>query len=328
MVLILVVLLTWFALPAEAHHRKHVLGDSTSASDLVFPPVTSGTGLLLPDSPLFFLDQLKQSVRLFLASAGEERAKLHQQIAGERMAELRVMMSRNNMKAVNATLINLQGEMQQAAQELTYAAARGKQVTHLAKELNDTIKLQRHLLDSLAVQSNGGLKLQLQATRTTLKEPKIQVEDQLSEDDLHNEIQDGLEEDIQNQVVDASLSAQLLENTLTELKKEALQAAEKSLKRRADALKKIISEKNNVVKATQQRLLTLEEQKQQQLLKLHTEETEGARQAIIEAQQAAMKLQKLMEITDQLKNTAVETTTLGGSKTPVNNSSSASSKNM
>src|ERR1035437_4242316 len=48
-----------------ADHQQDVLGVA-SAPVLSIPPTSDGPGLILPDSPLFFLDQIKQEVRLFL----------------------------------------------------------------------------------------------------------------------------------------------------------------------------------------------------------------------------------------------------------------------
>ncbi|MDO8460975.1 MAG: DUF5667 domain-containing protein, partial [bacterium] len=140
---------------ASAHHKEMVLGEATEASQLVFPPVTSGPGLILPDSPLFFLDRFKQNARLFFAFNAERKALIRTQIAGERLAELRAMMVRNNQEGINTALTELTRETDLASSNLTDAASQGKDVKELARNLNETIKVQRQILGTIASQSRG-----------------------------------------------------------------------------------------------------------------------------------------------------------------------------
>ena len=90
--------------PTFAHHQQQVLGVATISADtlqnLQIPSTSEGPGLILPDSPLFFLDQLKQEFRLFLVFTPEAKAKIHASIAGERMAELRFMVQKNSKRGI------------------------------------------------------------------------------------------------------------------------------------------------------------------------------------------------------------------------------------
>src|SRR3989338_1846457 len=70
----------------SANHQEDVLGVA-SAETLSIPPTAEGPGLVLPDSPLFFLDRLKQEFRLILAFTPEQKAKIHSAEAALRLSD-------------------------------------------------------------------------------------------------------------------------------------------------------------------------------------------------------------------------------------------------
>lgn len=288
--------------PALAHHREAVLGEATPSSELVFPPVTAGTGFILPDSPLFFLDKTFQQVKLLLAFSAEQKARIRSQIAGERMAELRLMLVRENQAAINTVLLELQKETDLAAASLTEAAAKGALVEPLAKELNETIKLHRKILNVLESQAGGVLRLQLKATRQALKESKIEVEDELSDEDLEIEIEESLEEEIEDEVKEAAESAQKIQEDLLKLEREASKAAAKALNRREEAIKKAIEERNEALRDAEERLLEAEKKRQERLLEARKKASEQAREAIKRAQDAAAGLKTAQETVSELKS--------------------------
>lgn len=207
---IIILLLVTGVSPIFAHHRARVLGESTQAADMVFPPVTSGPGLLLPDSPLFFLDLFKQAVRVAMALDPADRARIHALIAGERLAELRIMFTRNNESAISTDLLLLTQEMDKAAKSLSEATAAGQDTTILAKELVLSVKEARSTLNTLIGQSQGGLKLQLKAARESMKESKITLEDSLSKDELEKEMKETLEDELMDRRAQASEAAKNL----------------------------------------------------------------------------------------------------------------------
>lgn len=291
--------------PALAHHRKKVLGDSTTSSELVFPPVTSGPGFILPDSPLYFLDQVFQAAKLATAFDSQAKAKVRAQIAGERLAELRIMLSRNRPEGINTALDQLTKETGAASRNLSDAAASGQNVSTLARELNETIKVQRQLLGALENQTAGTLRLQFKTARRALKEAKVEVEDQLPEDELEKEIEEGLEDEVEEEVEEASRSARKIERDLEGLNREASEAAKKALKRREETLRKAIEDKNEEIKKSEERLFEEEKRKQGKVLEVRKEVAEQARKAIKEAQEAAKKFEKAVEKTREVKNTPV-----------------------
>jgi len=286
----------------DAHHKAQVLGDTTVSSQLVFPPVTSGQGFILPDSPLFFLDQFSQQVKLLFAFSSEQRAKVRAQIAGERLAELRIMLERQNPEGINTALSQLTKEVGFAAKDLSDAAAQGANVKLLAKQINEDIKFQRKLLNIVADQTSGVLRRQLKTARQALKEAKVEVEDELPEDELENEIEEGLADEVKNEVEDASESAKTVERALSELQKEANKARAKALRRREEAIEKAIEARDEALKKIEEKLLEAEEKKQEKLLKVQEKAAEKAREAVQKAQEAAHGFQTARDAINRILN--------------------------
>ena len=319
--------LVWVApKPAFSHHQGRVLGDSTSSSQIVFPPVTAGAGFILPDSPLFFLDEIFQEVRMFLAFTPERRAKTRALIAGERLAELRIMFSRNNSEAVVNTLSKLTEEINQMSANLSDAASSGKDVSLLAKELNETIKAQRKVLNVLEHQTDGVLKLQLKVTRKALKIAKVEIEDELTEDDLENEIEEDVDDEIEEAVEEASGSAKRLEHAIDVLTKLASEAAVKQQTRRAEALRHAIEVKNDALRRQQEKLFEEDSKKHERLLEARKKAHSKAHEAIKRVHEAAEEFKEAQDEIEELKNHHDdESNSSGSGSSGSGNSSSGSS---
>ena len=313
-------ILIW-VLPKDAlsHHQARVLGDSTVSSQIVFPPVTSGAGFFLPDSPLFFLDKTFQQIRLFLAFTPERKAKVREQITGERLAELRIMLARNNPNGVAIALSNLTEEASQMATTLSDAAANGRDVRPLAKELNETVKTHRKILGILENQTEGVLRLQLKTARVALKAAKIEIEDELDEDELENEIEDDLNDEIEEELEEASSSAKRLEHAIEVLTKLASQAAEKQQVRREEALRHAIEVKNEALRRQAEKQLEEEEKKHEELLKARQKAHEKALKALEKAHEAAEEFREAHEAVTEAKAEGT------GSSSPDNSGSGSGS---
>ena len=122
---------------ASAHHRKRVLGVSTFTTTPSLPPTIEGPGFILPSSPLFFVDQFKQEIRLAFAFSPERKAKVYSQIAGERLAELRFELEKNNEKGIQTALEGMNQNIKGAAENIARAQLSGKNVAQTAKEINN-----------------------------------------------------------------------------------------------------------------------------------------------------------------------------------------------
>lgn len=295
--LIIILVLT---LPSQvlASRRQRVLGVSTAQ----IPATVEGPGLILPDSPLFFLDQLKQSARVLLSFTPEAKAQAHALIAGERLAELRFMLSKNNKKGIETDLSGIGDNFSEAAKNISEAKLTGRDVSLLAKKINDDIKSKQQTLDLLEDQLFGEMEKRVQATSEELVDAKNEVEDALPSDLLANEINDDINRIAAREVLNASESAQDIKDDLEELQIQTKEAAQRSLKNREEALKKAIEEKNVALTKTQERLLANELKKQDALLKVQGEAAVQAREAVAGAQKAAQVFLRAQQVADQLRD--------------------------
>lgn len=284
-----------------ASYREKVLGASTSTLPQI-PSTIEGPGLILPDSPLFFLDQIKQTVRVATAFTPEQKAKVYKDIAGERLAELRFMLAKNNRSATNTALNGVAENLKKAGEQVDQAQLRGANVSSLAKTINDDIKLKQQSLDLLENQAQGEMKGRVTAAQEALMVAKVKIEDALPEQELENEIDYDLRRQIQRRVTVASQSAQETQEELKELTAQTKQTSNESLRRRQEALQKAIEEKNQILQREQEQLLKYEKEKNTELMELETKEAQQVIETVKQAKEAALKYQNVQRSIDQLKN--------------------------
>ncbi|HZQ29817.1 MAG TPA: DUF5667 domain-containing protein [Patescibacteria group bacterium] len=294
------------AKPTFAGMAEDVLGVATTSALPQISPTIEGPGLILPDSPFFFLDQLKQSIRLAFAFSPEDKAKVNEQIAGERLAELRFMLAKNDARAASVALAGVSDNLLQASDQLAKAQFAGKNVTNLAEDLNSNIKLKQKALDQLESQAHGSLQLQVAQAQESIFESKAAVDDALPPDQMENEIKNDLERKITRQVATASSSAVLLQRNLDALQKEASDSAIKALERREEALKLAIEKSGNPqLRKVQEKLLEQEKEKQEKILDAQKKAAEQAREAIKNSQEATVNFANFQRNLIQLQSTSV-----------------------
>lgn len=287
---------------ASAHHKERVLGAQTSIVPQI-PPTVEGPGLLLPDSPLFFLDRLKQNVRLVFAFTPEAKAKVRADIAGERMAELRFMLAKDNKPGIDTALQGVSENLRKAAEAINEAQLSGRSVFSIAKSINEDIRRKQEAFDVLEATENREISFKAKAAQAGLLQAKVRVEDALPEDELENEIEDDLHRLIEDEVEDASRSARRIAKQLEELGKQASEAAEKTLGRREEALRRAIEQKNEALRQAEERMLESEQKKRDRLLKVQEKAAEQARIAVEEAQKAAERFREAQKAASEIKTT-------------------------
>src|SRR3989344_4866574 len=297
--LVLLILILVTSEPVYARHRR-VLGVSTESAAPQIPPTAEGPGLVLPDSPFFFLDQLKQATRLFFAFSPEAKAKIHNAVAGERLAELRIMLSRQNNNGIETALEGVSKNLEEAAENLNNAQLSGKDIAETAREINNDIKRRQESLDILESQVDGELELMVSAAQASILQSKIEVEDGLPDDELENENRDDLDREIERRIEEATEAAIELEDDLDDLEEEASKAAQKALGRREEALKKAIEKRNESLKKVQEKLLENEKKKQEKLLEAQKKSAEQAKQVIEKAKEAAKKFEEAQKKIDEM----------------------------
>lgn len=289
----------------SAHHRERVLGDSTTSASQI-PPTVEGPGLLLPDSPLFFLDQIKQSTRLLFAFSPEAKVKVRADIAGERMAELRFMLAKNNQKGIDIALQGVVENLGKAAESLAEAQLSGRNVSVLAKDVNTKIKQKQEALDVLEATENKEIKFKAKSAQEGLLKAKVSVEDSLPQDEIENEVEDDLHRQVDDEVESASDSAQRIEHQLKELRQQASDSAEKSHDRRNEILRKAIEEKNETLKKSFEKEFEKEKKKEEALFKEREHAAEQAQKAVKEVQKAATQFKEARQKTEEIKNSGEE----------------------
>ncbi len=218
-------LFSLFVFPSFASVREEVLGVKSQSVPEI-PATSEGPGLLLPDSPLFFLDLLKQKVRVLFSVAPETKAKTYAAIAGERMAELRFMLAKNNKSGIAIDLQGISENLQQAADAVEEAKLTGRNVTKLAMEVTVIIKEKQDALDTLIKTADTrALQLQAEATQQEILQVKIAVEDALPTDEQQKEITNDLQRAVNQEMADSSASAKRLAGQLSVLGVQASTSA-------------------------------------------------------------------------------------------------------
>lgn len=292
-VCIFCLVLAGIASKVHAHeYSEAVLGEATEASELTFPQVSSGPGLITPDSPFYFLDKAYQNFRLSLTNP-QEKVKLRTKIAGERLAELRLMMAKNNSRGIDTALSELTSEMDKAAENLNLAKGQGTNVEKTAIDVNQDLKAQRAALTALIRQARGDLRLRLLAANEALKKSKVEVEDSLPEDQLLKEVEEDLESSIEHESQSATESARKLENAMMRLDELASQAAQKNQTRREEALRHAQEVKSEALLKQQQRSEELRKKKQQALEELRELKLQKAKQTRQEIEKSISEIQNL-----------------------------------
>lgn len=279
--------------PVFARHEKLVLGTSTeSSAPAAIAPTSEGPGFIQPDSPLFFLDRIKQSVRLLLAFTPEQKAVVHSKIAGERLAELRFMLAKNNTKGIKIALEGVSTELQLAADQVAKAQYAGRNVQTLSERINNQIKDKKNVLATLETETSGELKQRVILANEGLTAAKVKVEDTLPEDKLKQAIKDDLEYELVRKVSDSSSAAALIDIQLDELRKQTEEASREGLLKREEALKKAIEDKNKEKINEEEYNIQVEKTRQARIKLILQESSNDAKKAIKEAREASIKFQK------------------------------------
>lgn len=127
---------------------------------------------LTPDSPFYFLDRLGENLRQFFTFNPEAKAKLQVEFAGERIAEIKIMVENKGVNAKGLTIAEslLQANVAYAADIVNKEKASGKDVTALAKTLNDEFDARDKLLEQTFKDAKAQLKAQRKEIKTNLLE--------------------------------------------------------------------------------------------------------------------------------------------------------------
>ncbi len=238
-ILLSLVFLFLFTTPALAHDRGLVLGEQTKNP---VPPMAAGPGFLLPDSPFWGLDVLRDQIKLFLTVNARERAMLETRVAGERLAELKVLLAQVNPRGIDLALNNLVNHIDSAREILQTEKAQGKDVSSLAHDLNQAIDQEQELLDSLVKISRPQDKFLLRNAQVQITEDEIEVEDELGQAEKENETLKELTEGTRDEIEEASEAARRAQELSRALQEKAREAKREQLKIQSMSLEKTLEQ--------------------------------------------------------------------------------------
>src|SRR3989338_4532378 len=103
---------------------------------------------LTPESSFYFLDRLGENLRQFFTFNPEAKAKLQIEFAGERIAEIKVIVEEKVVNAKGLAIAEslLQANVAYAAEIVNEEKTAGNDVSNLAKTLNDEFDARDKLL--------------------------------------------------------------------------------------------------------------------------------------------------------------------------------------
>lgn len=171
---LLLLLFPVFSVRAAAYERGVVKGDSGVVAVSNFN-ISEGPGFFLPSSPLYFLDLFFNSLKVKMAASPTDEVKRRLAIAAERFVEIKIALEANNPKGLDATLANLNEQLDGIRSVFIKEKAAGRSVSVLAEETVSQMDLDYQALVSLMAVSNDVMVKKLEATENVLSEAEDSV---------------------------------------------------------------------------------------------------------------------------------------------------------
>lgn len=263
-----------------------------------FPAVSNGPGFILPDSPVYFVDNLYQEIKLVLALTPEKRAVVRNEIVGERMAELRVMHARGSNRGISTVLYELSRESKELATDLKEAQLAGRDVTKIAKSINDSLRANRQILAVASAGSSDELSLKLDSANESLLIAKVNVEDYLNPMDFEGAVDEDLEDEVETAVLGIETEAENADKKLEKLEKRAQIEAEKEAKKALQE-EKLESQKTQIKEMIQEKKEAREKRKK--ILEERKKKFQEARAALKKSKEASKKVKEAKKSREELK---------------------------
>src|SRR3989344_1318691 len=298
------------------------------------PQVALPSAGLTPESNFYFLDKFGEALREFFTFNPEGKAHLQITFASERIAEIKVILETKGVEAkgFEVAQARLQAHLGDAAEIVIKQKGKGKDVSKLAKELDDDVdEVQSALVDSFKAEKQvleakeDELKAQLKAAHRvgdTTKEEALaqelgQVKAQkelleLKEDDIEDELE-AEEEKIEEQM-EAQEKAEKAVREAEEERQEVIdEAAEEGVELPANAFAEFdgllaqaksalqagnFVEAKNLAKRAEKSLDQIEKTIEE--LEKKQEKKEEAEEAIQEAEE------EKQEVLDEAKSKGIE----------------------
>jgi hypothetical protein len=273
--------------------QSGVVRQSYAESLPVLPPTVEGPGLLLPDSPLYFLDEWKQKLRLLFSITPEQKAYAYQKIAGERLAELRFVLQNNETDLALRTLDAYAHAWKGAGDSIQEASMRGGDTSMIASSLYEDLLTKRSTLDGLSAGSNGELQKRIEGTQIAVEQARVLIQSGLSDEAFEQAVVDEARRLAIRDAIDTLQAAQRLEISSKELVDETLTEAQRL--RRADAIGKAIEDLSVEQRAARAIAYEEEIRRIDMKLKLQRDAASQAAEIVRKARQTAEQFKSVTE---------------------------------
>lgn len=214
------------------------------------------------------------------------------------MAELRVMHARGNNTGADIALLEISKEGRLLSKDLREAALSGKDISAIAKSINDSLRLHRLALMEASQNVSEEMSLKLESASKVLLSAKVDSEEFLATADFESAIENDLDDELNSAVLGVSTKSERIQTKIDKLQKRANEAAEK------EAKKAQLEEQREAKKALSKELKEKKKQAREERKKLFEErkkKLEEAREAFKKAREAFIKFMQSQKAEDELR---------------------------
>lgn len=272
----LVVFLTFAQITLWSNHSTVWAADNKEATtspvklDLTFD---AGPGPILPSSPLFFLDNLWDNIRLLFTIDPESRAKLRLSIAAERLSEIRNMLETDRAEGINIALSNLESQIKGVKKAFDLARKQNRPLFGIARELVLRIEEEKKILQTLQENADEMIRFKLKAQEAAFDKISQDMETGMDEGERSWAVRRRLQDSLSIRAQEASRAAGQIFLLSRQLAEEATRAGMIIEKRYQDSLKdnlskeeqnKLAERKNNEEQLLKNQVLKISQSAQDQ----------------------------------------------------------------
>ncbi len=236
---------------------KSIATSSSVRPDMSF---NAGPGPILPSSPLFFLDNLWDNIRLLFTIDPESRAKLRLSIAAERLAEIRVLLETDRAEGMDRALSNLESQIRGVKKAFDLARKQNRPLFGIARELVLRIEEEKKILQTLQENADETIRYKLKAQEAAFDKISRDLETGMDEGERSWAVRQRLQDSLSIRSQEASQAAGQFFLLSRQLAEEATRAGMVIEKRYRERLKDHPSKES-------QDKLTEEKNKEERLLK-------------------------------------------------------------
>lgn len=130
---------------------------------------------LTPESPFYFLDKFGEVLQEFFTFNPEGKARLQITFAAERVAEIKIILETKGVqtKGLEIAQSRLQAHLANAATIVIEQKSKGKDVSTLAKELDDEFEASKTALEQTFKEQKRVLKVQEKELKAKIRETRL-----------------------------------------------------------------------------------------------------------------------------------------------------------